>query len=284
MYYPRRILRGVLLATLLLLFGVSTEAQRAFRRNPGSVLPIDGRQLRPTLGCRTSGITSETPGDLLASKPSLPECDVGMAETAASNSHALASSRLVVPYQEAFGKSGQSILAARAGVLGILDSENGCTEWFRKADGKPASVFRTLTFTLDAKAVDYIIERTKDDKVEAWLNPYVATALQNGGESQVVTLNARGAFFRTSANVIRMAQEGGPFQFSGFRILKVGPYFGNTPQAQLTTMLHELGHLLGLLPFDARDANGQSAANTAEVLRHCQPEIESAAKHPISEH
>jgi hypothetical protein len=169
-------------------------------------------------------------------------------------------------------------VAARAGVLAILGSENGCRDWFQGADANPAHVFRTLTFRLDAKAVDYVVESRRGDKVEAWLNPYVATALQNGGESQVVTLNARGAFFRTAANVVRVAKEGGPFEFGGVRVLKVGPYLGNTPQARLTTMLHELGHLLGLLPFDARDANGQSAANTAEVLRHCQPEIESTAR------
>jgi len=274
----RRVLREILVATLLLSCGISTEAQRAFRRDQSGILPTDKKQLGPSLGCRISGTTPEAPEDLLAGKTGLPDCEVGLAEASAGSGYALAKGSLAVPEIEAFGKRGQSILAVRTAVLNILGSENGCTEWFRGADANPAHVFRTLTFTLDAKAVDYVIESMKNDKVEAWVNPYVATAMQRGGESQVVTLNAGGAFFRSSANVIRVAKEGGPFQFNGARVLKVGPYFGNTPQAQLTTMLHELGHLLGLLPFDGRDVGGQSAANTAEVLRHCQPEIESAAK------
>lgn len=277
MFCARRVLRSVLLATILLACGVPSKAQRAFHRDPGDVPPVEARPLRPNPEC---SILGATPRDPLVGKPSLSHCGVELGEIAADIPRGPAGLSLVVPEIEAVGKKGHSILAARAAVLNILDSENACTEWFRRGDVNPARVFRTLTFTLDDKGVDYVIESTKDNRVEAWFNPYVATAMQNGGESQVVTLNKEGAFFRASANVIRMAQEGGPFQFHGARVLKVGPYLGNTLRAQQTTLFHELGHLLGLLPFDGHDANGQSAANTAEVLRHCQPEIESAAKQP----
>jgi len=181
--------------------------------------------------------------------------------------------------QGSLGKHGQSIAAARAKVLEILDGDNACTTWFRELEPDPAHTFRTLSFAVDAKSIDYVIERIDGAASRTFVNPYVATVLQGGGESQAVTLNAGGAFFRASATLVRLAKEGGPIQFQGARLLKVGPYMGDTPQAQITTLLHELGHVLELLPLDTNDANGRSAANTREVLRHCQSEIESQAKH-----
>jgi len=180
---------------------------------------------------------------------------------------------------ESLGRKGQSIAAARSRVLEILDGDNACTAWFRELEPDPAHTFGTLSFAVDAKSVDYVIEQIDGPASRTFVNPYVATVLQGGGESQAITLNAGGAFFRTSATLIRLAKEGGPVQFQGARPLKVGPYMGDTLQAQITTLLHELGHVLGLLPLDTNDANGRSAANTREVLRHCQSEIESQAKH-----
>jgi hypothetical protein len=176
------------------------------------------------------------------------------------------------------GKKRKSVSAARAKVLEILDADNACSAWFRRLEPDPAHTFRTLSFAMDEKATDYVIERIEGSN-RAFVNPYVATVVQSGGEFQAVTLNAGGAFFRAAATLIRLAKEGGPVQFQGARMLKVGPYMGNTLNAQSTTLLHELGHVIGLLPLDTNDANGQSAANTREVLRHCQPEIESATKH-----
>jgi len=184
--------------------------------------------------------------------------------------------------QGSLGKKGQSIAAARAKVLEILDSDNACTTWFRELEPDPAHTFRTLSFTVDAKGIDYVIERIDGSASRTFVNPYVATVLQGGGESQAVTLNAGGAFFRPSATLVRLAKEGGPVQFQGARTLKVGPYMGDTLQAQVTTLLHELGHVLGLLPLDTNDANGRSAANTREVVRHCQSQIESQVKQRFS--
>jgi hypothetical protein len=173
------------------------------------------------------------------------------------------------------GKKGQSIAIARSRVLDILGAENACTDWFRQADRDPVGMFRTLSFAVDSKAVDYVIEQMNNGKSELFVNPYVATVVQDGGEYQTITINAGGAFFRPAASLIRQPVEGGPMQFLGGRALRVGPYLGSTLQAQVTTLLHELGHILGLLPLDTHDANGLSAANTAEVHRHCQAEIES---------
>jgi len=181
----------------------------------------------------------------------------------------------------ALGKKGQSIATARAKVLEILDSNNACTAWFQKREPDPAHIFRTLSFSVDAKSPEYVIERMEGGGNSTFVNPYVATVVQGGGEFQTVTLNAGGAFFHPSATLVRLAKEGGPIQFQGGRALRVGPYVGDTLQAQVTTLLHELGHVLELLPLDTNDANGLSVANTREVLRQCQAEIEPPAKHRL---
>jgi hypothetical protein len=123
------------------------------------------------------------------------------------------------------------------------------------------------------------MERRDTGDSRVFIHPYVANVLQDGGEFQNITLNAGGAFFRPSATLIRLPKEGGPVQFEGARVLMVGPYMGNTLQAQITALLHEFGHVTGLLPLDTNDVHGQSSANTREVLRHCRPEIDSAARH-----
>jgi hypothetical protein len=61
-------------------------------------------------------------------------------------------------------------------------------------------------------------------------------------------------------------------------MVKVGPYIGDTLQAQVVTMLHEFGHALDMLPVDTDDRNGKSVQNTEEVLRHCRAEVEGKAK------
>jgi len=45
----------------------------------------------------------------------------------------------------------------------------------------------------------------------------------------------------------------------------------------MVTLLHELGHIINLLPEDADDLDGKSLRNTSEVLRHCRTEIEARA-------
>lgn len=182
------------------------------------------------------------------------------------------------PDFDALGKKKRPILGARAKVLDILETGGACAEWFQTRSPNPAAAFRTLSFAVDSKAVDYIIKREENLSATVLVNPYVANVTQDGGEFQTITLNAGGAFFHSSTTMIKQAKEGGPSQLLGARTLKVGPYIGNTLEAQVTTLLHELGHLEGLLPLDTDDANGQSAANTREVLRHCQSEVETSGK------
>lgn len=173
------------------------------------------------------------------------------------------------------GKTGQKISQARERVLEILRSDNACTEWYRSKDPNPAATFRTLSFELDRKGTDYVLETPEPGVGEYYHSPYVARVIQGDGSYATVTLNANGAFFSIMAKVAQTAKEGGPLYFRGVRPLKVGPYAGNTLQAQVLTLLHEFGHLLELLPADEGDRDGKSVRNSMEVLRYCRAEVES---------
>jgi len=283
MFHARRFSRGFLLATLALLTGHSASAQRAFR-NAVSRPPTRSSALR------------QAPPECIGSGDPVPASRYYASGLGRRGCEEVAARTLPPPVElfkprpeentvlsglQALGRKGRSILAARAYVLEILASENACTVWFREGAGDPAATFSTLSFNVDSKTVDYVIERTDDGRLEAFVNPYVAAVVQDGGEYQAIILNAGGAFFHSAAKVVRLAKGGGPLEFHGFRRLNVGPYMGDTLQARLTTMLHELGHVLGLLPLDTNDVNGQSAANTAQVVRHCGAEIEAASKPPL---
>jgi len=176
------------------------------------------------------------------------------------------------------GKASHTILRAREKVLEILETENGCTEWFRKKDSNPAATFRTLSFALDDKGENYVRESRDLGPLEIFRSPYVARVYQGDGSFATITLNAKGAFFSGLSRVIEFRKEGGPGNYQGFRMLYVGPYAGNTLHAQAAALLHEFGHLLDLLPVDEGDQDGKSVRNTNEVLRFCRAEIESKVK------
>jgi hypothetical protein len=173
------------------------------------------------------------------------------------------------------GKAGQTILRARERVLEILETENGCSDWFRSKDPSPAATFRTLSFALDGKGEEYVQESRDLGPLEVFRSPYVARVYQGDGSYATVTLNRRGAFFFGLSRVMEVPKEGGPGNYQGFRLLYVGPYAGNTLHAQVATLLHEFGHLVDLLPSDEGDQDGRSLRNTYEVLRHCRAEVES---------
>jgi hypothetical protein len=176
------------------------------------------------------------------------------------------------------GKAGQTILRARERVLEILQTENGCSDWFRKKDPNPAATFRTLNFALDGKGEEYVRESRDPGSLQIFRSPYVARVYQGDGSNATITLNRRGAFFAGLSMVMEVPKDGGPGSFQGYRVLYVGPYTGNTLHAQVATLLHEFGHLLDLLPVDEGDQDGKSVHNTYEVLRYCRAEVESKVK------
>jgi hypothetical protein len=179
---------------------------------------------------------------------------------------------------EGMGKAGRKVSLARERVLEILESDNACSAWYQEKDSNPGVTFRMVGFELDRKGEDSVLESRDVGPLVVFRNPYVARVIQGDGANATITINASGAFFSVMAKVIGVRMGGGPFDFRGQRTLRVGPYEGNTLQAQVLTLLHEFGHALDMLPTDKNDVGGRSVQNTAEVLRHCHAEVESKAK------
>lgn len=185
------------------------------------------------------------------------------------------------PVQEnlaSMGKSGQKILRARERVLEILEGENGCSAWFREKDSNPAATFRTLSYELDGKGEEVVRESDGTGYTKLFRSPYVARVIQADGSYATITINMKGAFFSTTASVVKEHGDGGPWRLHGARELRVGPYAGETLHAQVLALLHEFGHLVDLLPTDEGDQDGKSVRNTNEVLRFCREEIEFKVK------
>jgi hypothetical protein len=176
------------------------------------------------------------------------------------------------------GKPGQKILRARDKVLKILQTESACSAWFQEKDSNPTDTFRTLSFAVDRKADDFVLETKEPNNMNTFRNPYVAKVFQGDGRYATITINTNGAFFSPMATVVEVWKGGGPVSHGGPRLTNVGPYAVNTMQAQVLVLLHEFGHVLDLLPADANNVDGKSVQNTNEVLRFCRPEIESKVR------
>lgn len=192
------------------------------------------------------------------------------------NSQCGASHDFVRDALNTMGKQGRLILRARAKVLEILQSDNACTAWYRAKDADPATTFRTLTFSVDRDGDEFVQSFVAPGEMQIFRSPYVARVLQGEGAGTTVTINRNGAFFQALAGVMLNGREPGPWRLQGVRQLRVGPYDGATFRAQVVTLLHELGHVIDLLPQDSDDET-KSPQNTLEVLRYCRAEVESGA-------
>jgi len=177
----------------------------------------------------------------------------------------------------AFGKAGLKIARAREEVLDILSSSNPCAEWFETKEATPAAIFQSLNFLLDRHGPQDIFESMNKESNLIRRQPYVAQAIQDGGAHTAIIININGAFYRPQGQLIKVGQESGPVRRDRARLLTVGNYRGDTLPAQVTTLLHELGHIINLLPEDADNLEGKSVHNTDEVLRHCRAEVEARA-------
>jgi hypothetical protein len=180
------------------------------------------------------------------------------------------------------GKEGATIEQARDRVLEILQSENSCSAWYRQKTILPAATFRTLNFAVDRKGPEWIVEWRENASLVHDKYPYVASVVQEAGEHAVVTINATGAFFHSTAVLRDDQPPPGSSRLLGFRPLRVGPYPGNSLAAQVLSLLHEFGHVVGLLPLDFGDVGGKSMENTREVLRHCRAQIDVIATQTVS--
>src|SRR5262249_31405321 len=145
-------------------------------------------------------------------------------------------------------------------------------------DANPAATFRTLSFVLDPRGDEFVREMKDAGPLNIFTSPYVARVMQGDGDHGTITLNPKGAFFSVAARVLEVTREGGPLTVRGTRLLHVGPYDGDSLPAQVTTLLHEFGHVLDLLPVDEHNVDGKSVQNTIEVLHYCRAEIGSMSR------
>jgi hypothetical protein len=183
----------------------------------------------------------------------------------------------VVLKLSARGEQGDTIARARGQVLEILQYGNACPLWFQEADPDATEVFRSLHFALERGGPSYVYGIRDSHGGQAFKHPWAARSIENGGRDSTILLNANGPFFNRTSVVMQLDQRGVPARPDGNRPLRVSNYDGNTPEAQITILLHELGHIIGRLPEDDDSWDGRSSRNTSEVLRHCKAEIRAAA-------
>jgi len=183
---------------------------------------------------------------------------------------------------QTFGGDGSIIEQARVEVMSILTEENSCSAWFRSAEPEAAEKFRSLRFALDESANGEIRRIDKWQESLTYYQPYVAHTGQNVGWGSTITINAKGAFFKDWARVRVMVDNADKGYVKAFRQLEVGNFGGATREARILTLLHELGHVLDLLPIDSGVPLGPqlSTQNTGLVLQHCGAQIRHFAKHP----
>jgi hypothetical protein len=177
----------------------------------------------------------------------------------------------------ALGKPGDTIARAREQVLEILLQGNACTAWFQGADPDPAEVVRSLHFVLELRGPSYIYGSRDSHGWQVFKHPWGAKSMENGGRDSTILLNVNGPFFNRTSVVMQLDPRGMLPRTDGNRLLRISSYEGNTPEAQITILLHELGHIIGRLPQDSDSLDGRSSRNTSEVLRHCKTETRAAA-------
>jgi len=178
----------------------------------------------------------------------------------------------------ALGKRGDAIARAREQVLEILQPGNACAAWFQEANSDPAEVFRSVHFELESGGTSYAYGVRDRERGQLFKHPWAARTTQNAGRNAIIQLNGNGPFFNRTSLIMQLGP-GGKFALSsGNLVLTVSSYTGDTPEAQITILLHELGHIIGRLPEDDDSWDGRSSRNTSEVSRHCKIETRSAAR------
>ena len=178
-----------------------------------------------------------------------------------------------------FGGRGALIGQARADVLEILSSQGDCAIWFQEVEVEPniAKVFRSVHYELRDGTAQVILR--PDASGTAWFkHPWGATTTEDGGKDSSIAINTHGPFFVHETRLMKVNTTSGFNWPAGWHPVMVGPYVGDTAEARMTILLHELGHIVGRLPIDDGSWDGRSARNTVEVLQHCKAEIQLLAR------
>lgn len=180
----------------------------------------------------------------------------------------------------ALGSDGAAIRQARTEVLSILAEPNSCSAWFQSAEPQVAEKFRSLEFAVDAAGSGDILKLTAWREDDGYYQPYVARTGQNVGWGSTITLNENGAFFKKMAPVRVVSSFNDKGYFKPSRSLFVAAFDGATLPARVLALLHELGHVIDLLPLDSGVPSGPSISvqNTEKVLRHCGTQIRAHKK------
>ena len=179
------------------------------------------------------------------------------------------------------GQQGTTSAGARRAVAEILEGENECSTWFRQRDPRIAATFLSLNYSVDEDGPKHVTKERNDDGIWIVHGPYIARTRQSTGPGTTITINGNGAFFRGRGDVYRIDWNGGIKLYTGkWRFIHVGPYDGGTLQAQVISLLHELGHVIGALPIDDSSQFGfaRSQENTQQVLQHCKAAADKSTK------
>jgi hypothetical protein len=178
------------------------------------------------------------------------------------------------------GSDGKAIRQARAEVLALLFEPNSCSAWFQAAEPQVFEKFRSLEFAVDGAGARDILKLAAWREDDGYYQPYVARTGQNVGWGSTVTLNENGAFFKKMAPVRVVTSFDDKGYFKSSRSLSIGNYEGATLPARILALLHELGHVVNLLPIDSGVPSGPaiSVQNTEKVLRQCGAQIHAHRK------
>lgn len=178
----------------------------------------------------------------------------------------------------ALGVHGALIAQVRQETLEILQTDNTCSAWFQEADPTGADVFRSLHYYVDANGTADI-HSIRDKFGDLYLmHPWGARSREYSGKDSFILINGNGPFFNSRSRVVPADPREATRSEIGLIPVLIGPYTGATAEAQITIMLHELGHITGRLPVDDNSWDGSSSRNTSEVLRHCKKEIHQTAR------
>jgi hypothetical protein len=179
------------------------------------------------------------------------------------------------------GKQGDVVLRARSQVLNILQNENTCSAWFRETDPDAAEVFRSVHFGMEQNGPAVAYGQWVPDQGKLLKHPWGARSTQNAGRGALIEINGNGPFFRSSSPILQRDPWGTITRPAGNLALVISTYNGNSPEAQMTILLHELGHIIGRIPEDNDSWDGRSSRNTSEVVRHCKAEIKAEAHNTL---
>lgn len=175
------------------------------------------------------------------------------------------------------GKRGAIVENVRERTIAVLQTNDSCSEWYEQSNPDVADVLRSLHYTIEDDQPSYTLRRYDNRGTQLLKHPWAAHAIQYGGRDSMVHLNINGPFFRRISPVLDLGARRWISPIDHTR-LAVAEFSGDTTEAQITILLHELGHVIGRLPLDTDSWDGQSSRNTVEVLRHCKPEITEAAQ------